>query len=154
MIVPNLINSAATCGIIAPKEQFEDVNPLQTWTRSDAGKLNVSPQSHNMVTSLISLIDYLLELPSETGHILHFLFHSLWQQSNTPGSVISYFVNSPVENCTSGASSSSTSSTLRSSSILSYSSSLSYSSPIFYSDTSSLDVILLSLWSSVVQFSS
>ena len=45
IIVPNFINSRATCGIIASKEWFEDVNHLQTLASLNFGKLNVHPNS-------------------------------------------------------------------------------------------------------------
>ena len=41
---------------------------------------------------------YIKELPLETGHISHLIFHHFWRRSNTPGSVNLYFLNYPVDN--------------------------------------------------------
>ena len=106
MIVTNFINSTATCGIIAPKERFKYLNSLQTWACLNVGKLNVNTQSRHTGTSIISLINYFPQLSPETCHISHLIFHRLSLQFSTSVSVILYLVNSLVDNCTSGASSS------------------------------------------------
>ena len=116
---------------------------FQTWESLNVVKPTVHPQYRNMGTSLISLIDDLSESPSESGHIFHFLFRYLWWKYGTPGSVISYFVNSSVDNFTSRASTRSTSSMSKYSFIISSSTSLSSSPPIFPSDTSVADSISL-----------
>ena len=122
MIVPDFINSTENCGIITPKYWFEDVNTLHTWKHLNVGKLNVRSQYWHMGPLPISLIDDLSYFILETGYILHLILHHIWRQSNTPGLVISYFVNSTVDNYTYRVSERTVSSTPRPLSIISSSS--------------------------------